>query len=65
MSENEIKVVKSPTVPTPGVDENLAVVENKVVYYIRLNNGMVVTSPEDFPNGLETEATVEPEQPED
>lgn len=60
MSENEIKVIKSPIVSIRGVDENLVVVENKVVYYIRLNNGMVVTSPEDFPDNLETETAVEP-----
>jgi hypothetical protein len=65
MSENEIRVIKSPIVPTPGADENIVIPENKVVYYIRLNNGMVVTKPEDFPNGPETEADAEPEQPTD
>jgi hypothetical protein len=65
MSENEIRVIKSPIVPTPGADENTVIPENKVVYYIRLNNGMVVTKPEDFPNGPETEAAAEPEQPTD
>ncbi|MFZ1038715.1 MAG: hypothetical protein WAN53_02395 [Candidatus Bathyarchaeia archaeon] len=65
MSENEIRVIKSPIVPTPGADENIVIPENKVVYYIRLNNGMVVTKPEDFPNGPETEAAAEPEQPTD
>jgi hypothetical protein len=63
MSENEIRVIKSPIVPTPGADENIVIPENKVVYYIRLNNGMAVTKPEDFPNGPETEAAAEPEQP--
>lgn len=65
MSENEIRVIKSPIVPTPGADENIVIPENKVVYYIRLNNGMVVTKPEDFPNGPETEVAAEPEQPTD
>jgi hypothetical protein len=65
MSEKEIRVIKSPIVPTPGADENIVIPENKVVYYIRLNNGMVVTKPEDFPNGPETEAAAEPEQPTD
>lgn len=65
MSENEIRVIKSPIVPTPGADENIVIPENKVVYCIRLNNGMVVTKPEDFPNGPETEAAAEPEQPTD
>jgi hypothetical protein len=65
MSENEIRVIKSPIVPTPGADENIVIPENKVVYYIRLNNGMAVTKPEDFPNGPETEAAAEPEQPTD
>jgi hypothetical protein len=65
MSENKIRVIKSPIVPTPGADKNIVMPENKVVYYIRLNNGMAVTKPEDFPNDPETEAAAEPEHPTD
>ena len=46
MAQIEIKVTKSPVIST-RCSENI--LENSVVYYIRLSNGTVITKPQDFP----------------
>jgi hypothetical protein len=50
VSENEIKVVKSPVVPLDMPDESMATFSNQFTYYVRLSTGIIVTKPEDFPD---------------
>lgn len=47
-SQVKIKVTKSPTSPVRIPDYDPTIYTNKVVYYIRLGNGLIATKPDDF-----------------
>jgi len=47
-----IKVVKMPIVRTQERDFEYAY-QSRIIYYVRLSNGIVVNKPEDFPNNIE------------
>lgn len=52
-SKNEIKIVKEPIVRTGEQDFLEYAYRDRIVYCVRLSNGMVVTKPEDFPTDVE------------
>jgi len=54
MSNDKITVIKSPMVPTSTFDDSADYI-NRVAYYIRLSNGLIVSGPDDFPNENEIE----------
>lgn len=64
MKENEIKVIKSPIVPSDKLDESIVISSNEFTYYVRLSSGVIVTKPEDFPDD-EYESEVHEEEIED
>lgn len=53
MSQAKIKVIKSPTSPVRIPDYDSVMYANKVVYFIRLSNGLIATRPDDFPKDSE------------
>ena len=52
-SKVEVTVTKSPIAPICIPDYDSAAFSDRVVYYVRLSNGLVATRPEDFPNKSE------------
>lgn len=55
MSSNEVTVIKSPVVPSRGDRRDFIeyAYRDRVIYYIRLSNGLIATKPEDFVNKVE------------
>ena len=53
MSQAKIKVIKSPISPVHTPDYDSVIYANKVVYFIRLSNGLIATRPDDFPKDSE------------
>jgi len=58
MSKQKIKIIKSPLVPSGFSSDDMIVYTNQITYSVRLSNGMIVSRPEEFPNGNETQDDV-------
>jgi hypothetical protein len=48
--EVEIKVIKSPISRAPMPDRGSVRDVHRLVYYVKLSNGLIAASPEDFEN---------------
>jgi len=48
-SEVKVEVIKSPIAPVHIPDYDSTAYANRIVYCVRLSNGLVATKPEDFP----------------
>jgi len=55
MVQNKIKIIKSPIVSMDTKDRDWIVYGNQVTYSVRLQNGMVVSSPDAYPNEINEE----------
>ena len=55
MSSDEIKVIKSPNVSLRenGEDFMEHAYRGRIIYYVRLSNGLIATKPDDFFNEVE------------
>jgi len=54
-SEVKVVVIKSPIAPVFIPDHGSTAYADRIVYYIKLSDGLVATRPEDFPNKSEKE----------
>lgn len=52
-TSDKITVVKKPIVRAVEGDSSEYSFQDRIIYYVRLSNGMVITNPSDFPNDLE------------
>ena len=50
MSKQKIVVIKSPIATLKGITDGTSYYRNQITYCVRLSNGMVITSPEEFPS---------------
>lgn len=49
----KVEVIKSPIAPVRVPNHDSAAYSDRVIYYVKLSNGLVATRPEDFPNKSE------------
>jgi hypothetical protein len=52
-SDTKIEVIKAPIPRITMRESESASYANRVIYYIKLSNGLVITKPEDFPENTE------------
>jgi hypothetical protein len=65
-SKAEVQVIKSPISPV-RIPDDFIIYANRAVYYVKLSNGLIASSPEDFVNNEHEaiEVKIKPEQTEE